>query len=172
MWFAHVRKVLSSNASGANVCSGHLSFHESTKFQSGCSVVIMVSDVSVALQSCVTCGVLSCGRVRATNTTLKQLFHLPFIPNFTPCNFCCNDFHEFQHGNCLVRHVVVRHGNLTSVCDVILMSFLLRLGSSNSLRFNDSLCSHDLALNMKNSIFSFRFFNKDHGVVPSLNGSG
>ena len=38
-----------------------------------------------------------------------------------------------------MQHVVVRHGNLTSVRDVLLASFLRALCSSNSLRFNDDV---------------------------------
>ena len=53
-----------------------------------------------------------------------------------------------------MHHVAVRHGNVTSVRDVVLVSLLLTLRSSSSLRFND-FCPHDRSLNMKSSVFSF-----------------
>ena len=47
-----------------------------------------------------------------------------------------------------MHHVVARHGNVTSVRDVVLMSLLLTLCSSTSWRFNDYVLMM-LLLNMK-----------------------
>ena len=44
---------------------------------------------------------------------------------------------RFQHGSCVVDHVVVRSGNVTSVRDVVLVSLPINLCGSNSLQFND-----------------------------------
>ena len=63
-----------------------------------------------------------------------------------------SNVHCFRYKNRLVRHVAVRHGNATSVRDVVQVSLFLTLCSSNSLRFND--CSHELAINMKKLILA------------------
>ena len=50
-----------------------------------------------------------------------------------------------------MRHVLVRHGDMTSVRDVVLVTLFLTLCCSNSLRIDH------LALNMTNSTFSLKF---------------
>ena len=55
-----------------------------------------------------------------------------------------------------MHHVVVQHGNLTSVRDVVLMNFLLTFCISNSFR-SDDYVFHDFAMNMKISVFLSEF---------------
>ena len=68
--------------------------------------------VTLALESCMICDVLSCR---------KRLF----FARSTRGAVASNRF---------VHHVVVRHGNMTSVCDVVLVNFFCTLRYSNPLR--------------------------------------
>ena len=55
-----------------------------------------------------------------------------------------------------MHHVLVRHGNAMSVRDGVFVGvFSPFLCGSNSLRFDDYV--RDLALNIKDSLFSFQF---------------
>ena len=91
-------------------------------------------DVTVALESRMICGGWSCGSVRSTRGIVCVNYHTPRTPISVHCNFA------------------VRHGNLTSIRDVILVSCFLILWSSSSLWFNDYVLMILLS-RTKNSIF-------------------
>ena len=82
------------------------------------------------------CGVLSCGSVRSRRciVVLSTIPHgdncfVLNLPNVCPLQLLLL--------NWLVRHVVVRHGNLISVRDVVLVTLCRTLCSANPLRLND-----------------------------------
>ena len=51
-------------------------------------------------------------------------------------SLCIRKCHCFRYWNRFVHHPEVRHGNLTSVRDVVLVGLLLSVCFSDSLRFN------------------------------------
>ena len=91
-------------------------------------------DVIVALESCMICRGWSCGCVRSTRGIVCVNYHTPRTPISVHCNF------------------VVRHGNLTSIRDVVFVSCFLTLCSSSSVWFNDYVFMILLS-RTKNSIF-------------------
>ena len=69
-----------------------------------------------------------------------------------------------------VHHIVVRHGNMTSVRDMVLISLFCTLCVSNSLRFTDYVL---MILLWRNKIsFHFNFRHHLHRVAASMNRSG
>ena len=104
-----------------------------------------VFDVVVALETCASSvefciaavfdqqGVLLCW----VTIPRRHLFQSPFTPISVHCNFAAWIFTVCSVVIGFVHHVVLRHGNLTSVRDVVLVGFLRTLCSSNSLRSND-----------------------------------
>ena len=84
---------------------------------------------------------------------------------------CLRNFRCCRYGNRLVHHIAERHGNLTWVRDVVLVSLLLALGGSYSLRFNDYVL---MILLWIWRIQSFRHSSRSITCTrsPSLNRSG
>ena len=60
-------------------------------------------------------------------TRPKPVASAILVHSLSTAAFCLRNFHCCRHGNRFVHHVVVRHGNLTSVRDVVLMRFLFVL---------------------------------------------
>ena len=60
-----------------------------------------------------------------------------FFRSLSRAAFCLSNVHCFPYGNWFVHHVQVRHGNVTSVRDVVFTTLLCTLCGSNPLRFDD-----------------------------------
>ena len=101
-------------------------------------------DVIIALESCMICEVLSSGCVRSARGIVALLItphgdnwfilHLPeYLSNAT---FAAT---VFEKGKRFVHHVVMRHGNATSVRDVLLVRLILTQCSSKFLWFTEDV---------------------------------
>ena len=107
---------------------------------SGCSVVHLISDVIVAPESCMICGVLNCGSVRSTNGIVAGII-IPhgdncFILHFVHCNLLLERplLQKWKLACCAPRCGATWRRDLGPRCGPL--SLFLALRRSNSLRFN------------------------------------
>ena len=57
----------------------------------------------------------------------RLVFHSQRAPLFVHCNSRYWNCHCFRYDNRVMHHVVLRHGNVTSVRDVVLVSLVCTL---------------------------------------------